>query len=63
MRCKEKGSRVVRDIRRRNVGLGSKADFAAQKAMSALARKADICSALAYVSFGPKADIRKIINM
>src|SRR5262249_49831963 len=36
--------------------LGHKRTFAAQKVMSALPPKADICSALAHVCFGPKAD-------
>jgi hypothetical protein len=38
--------------------LGQKQTFALQKAMSALPPKADICSALAHVRFGPIADIR-----
>ena len=37
--------------------LGQKRTYAAQQPMSALPPKADMCSALAYVRFGPKADI------
>ena len=37
--------------------LGQKRTFAAQNVMSALAPKADICSAPADVCFVPKADI------
>jgi hypothetical protein len=37
--------------------LGHKRTFAPQTVMSALPPKADICSALAHVRFGPKADI------
>jgi hypothetical protein len=37
--------------------LGQKRTFAVQKGMSALPPKADICSALAHVCFGPIADI------
>ena len=37
--------------------LGQKQTFAAHKGMSALPPKADICSARAYVRFGPQADI------
>ena len=37
--------------------LGQKATCAPQKVMSALPSKADICVALAYVCFGPIADI------
>ena len=37
--------------------LGQKQTFALQKGMSALPPKADMCSALADVRFGPKADI------
>jgi hypothetical protein len=37
--------------------LGQKQTFAPQKAMSALPPKAEMCSALAHVCFGPKADI------
>src|SRR5262245_57537016 len=39
--------------------LGQKQTFAPQKLMSALASKADMCSALAHVCFGPKADMLK----
>ena len=37
--------------------LGQKQTCAAQKVMSALPPKADMCGALAYVCFVPKADI------
>jgi len=37
--------------------LGQKQTFALQKIMSALPPKADMCVALAYVCFGPIADI------
>ena len=37
--------------------LGQKQTFAAHQPMSALPPKADMCSALADVCFGPKADI------
>ena len=37
--------------------LGQKQTYAAHKNMSALPPKADMCSALAYVRFGPKADM------
>jgi hypothetical protein len=37
--------------------MGQKQTFAAQKVMSVLAQKADMCGALADVCFGPKADI------
>ena len=37
--------------------LGQKQTFAMQYAMSALPPKADMCSALGYVRFVPKADI------
>ena len=37
--------------------LGHKRTFAVQNGMSALPPKADMCSALAYVRFVPKADI------
>ena len=37
--------------------LGQKQTFAPQKAMSALAPKADMCGALVHVRFVPKADI------
>ena len=38
--------------------LGQKRTFAAQKGMSALPPKADMCSALGHVRFVPIADIR-----
>src|SRR5262245_3462421 len=37
--------------------LGQKQTFAAQKVMSALPPKGDMCGALGHVCFGPKADI------
>jgi hypothetical protein len=37
--------------------LGQKATCAPQNVMSALPPKADMCVALAYVCFGPQADI------
>ena len=37
--------------------LGQKQTFAVQKGMSALPPKADMCGALGYVRFGPRADI------
>jgi hypothetical protein len=37
--------------------LGQKETCAGQKVMSALPLKADMYAALAYVSFGPKADV------
>src|SRR6476620_9419281 len=37
--------------------LGHKRTYAAQPVMSALPPKADMCSAMPYVCFGPKADI------
>jgi hypothetical protein len=40
--------------------LGQNATCAPQKVMSALPPKADMCSALAYVCFGPKADITEL---
>jgi hypothetical protein len=40
-----------------DVRLGHKRTYAAQQGMSALPPKADICSALAHVRFGPKVDI------
>jgi hypothetical protein len=40
--------------------LGQKQTYALQKAMSALLPKADMCSALAHVCFGPKADIKSL---
>ena len=42
--------------------LGQKQTFALQTGMSALAPKADMCSAPARVRFGPKADIVKLIR-
>src|SRR5262245_53565785 len=42
--------------------LGQKQTLALQKAMSALLPKADMCSALAHVCFGPKADIEWLIR-
>jgi hypothetical protein len=36
--------------------LGQKQTYAVQTGMSALPPKADMCSAVAYVRFGPKAD-------
>jgi hypothetical protein len=39
--------------------LGQKRTFAPQQVMSALPPKADICSALAHVRYGPIADIYK----
>src|SRR5215470_639377 len=36
--------------------LGHERTYAVQKAMSALPPKADMCSALGHVCFGPKAD-------
>jgi len=42
--------------------LGYKRTFALQQAMSALPPKADMCSALADVRFGPKAGIRSPIR-
>ena len=40
--------------------LGHKRTCAAQKGMSALPPKADMCGALVYVRFGPKADIAPV---
>jgi hypothetical protein len=40
-----------------DVRFGSKADIPPQKVMSALPPKADICSALAHVRYGPNTDI------
>ena len=40
--------------------LGQKQAFRTAIAMSALHPKADMCSAQAYVRFGPKADILKL---
>jgi hypothetical protein len=42
--------------------LGQKQTFA-QKAMSALPLKADMCSAFAHVCFGPIAEIKPIANV
>jgi len=39
--------------------LGQKQTYAVQNRMSALPPKADICSAQAYVCFGPEADIAR----
>ena len=39
--------------------LGQKQTFAAQKGMSALTPKADMCSATRHVCFVPKADTRR----
>jgi hypothetical protein len=39
---------------------GHKRTYAVQNGMSALPPKADICSAVAHVRFGPKADIGPI---
>ena len=41
---------------------GKKQTFALQQVMSALPPKADICSALAHVRFGPIADIQHIYD-
>jgi hypothetical protein len=43
--------------------LGHKRTCALQWAMSALPPKADMCVALAYACFGPKADIRVSIDL
>ena len=40
--------------------LGQKRTYAVQKSMSALSPKADMCSALADVCFGPIADIKPL---
>ena len=40
--------------------LGQKQTFAAQKVMSALPPKGDMCGALGHVCFGPKADIKSL---
>ena len=40
--------------------LGQKQTYAMQKVMSALPPKADMCSALPDVCFGPKADMMPI---
>jgi hypothetical protein len=45
-----------------DVRFGSQADILRRGAMSALAPKADICSALAHVRFGPKADIASLVD-
>src|SRR5215475_1601532 len=37
--------------------LGQKQTYAVHRPMSALPRKTDMCSALGYVRFGPKADM------
>ena len=42
--------------------LGHKRTFAAQKAMSALPPKADMCSATRHVRFVPKADINNLFD-
>jgi hypothetical protein len=42
--------------------LGQTQTIAVQKGMSALPRKADICSALAHVRFGSIADIGKLFD-
>ena len=42
--------------------LGQKQTFAAQKVMSALPSKADMCGATRYVRFVPKADIAALIS-
>jgi hypothetical protein len=39
--------------------LGQKQTYTLQKIMSALPPEADMCSALAHICFGPKADIRR----
>jgi hypothetical protein len=46
----------IRSWRTKGIRYGQKPTFAPQKAMSALPPKADMCSAPAYVCFGPKAD-------
>ena len=43
--------------------LGHKQTYAAHKLMSALPPKADLCGALAYVCFEPKADIEFIADL
>src|SRR5262249_33811829 len=50
---KEKNKRQARDAQS---ALGHKRTFALHQTMSALPPKADICSALRYVRFGPIAD-------
>src|SRR5262249_49154238 len=42
--------------------LGQKQTCALHSPMSALPPKADMCSALAHVCFGPKADIRRLFD-
>jgi hypothetical protein len=42
--------------------LGQKQTFAPQKVMSALAPKADICSAPAHVRLGPIADLSSLLD-
>jgi len=42
--------------------LGQKQTFAVQEGMPALPLKADMCSALGYVRFGPRADIRFLFD-
>ena len=43
--------------------LGHKQTFARQTGMSALHPKADMCSALGNVCFGPKADIEMLAQL
>jgi len=44
--------------------LGHKRTFAVQNCMSALPPKADICSAVAHVRFGPIADVNhSVLNV
>ena len=42
--------------------LGHKRTFAMQNGVSALHPKADMCGALRYVRFVPKADVRALIQ-
>ena len=42
--------------------LGQKQTYAVQKSMSALPPKADMCSAITDVRFGPKADIPSLFD-
>jgi hypothetical protein len=42
--------------------LGQKQTWTVHQLMSALPPKADMCSALAHVCFGPKADIQDDVN-
>src|SRR5262252_647077 len=42
--------------------LGHKRTYAVQKGMSALPPKADMCGATRDVRFGPKADIRSLLD-